>query len=206
MRNESRKGKVGNPWTCGRHRRDQRRLPDVGKPNEANIRQEAEFKLDLPRLSGQSRLGESGGTVCGGGERGIPSSAFSAVGDHDLLAGGVEVGEYFSTLSVTGNGSGWDRKDQGLCIFPMLVLAPSMLTPSRFGVMPMGEIKQCVPLRVNTQDDVSAIAAIAAVRPSPGPKLLTQKADTATPAITGFDSHGHFVNEVHSPCISEVGD
>ena len=88
----------------------------------------------------------------------------------------------------------------------MLVLAPSMLTPSRFGVMPMGEIKQCVPLRVNTQDDVSAIAAIAAVRPSPGPKLLTQKADTAPPAITGFDSHGHFVNEVHSPCISEVGD
>ena len=206
MRNEGRKGKVGNPWTCGRHCRDQRRLPDVGKPNQANIRQEAEFKPELPRLSGQSRLGESGGPVCGGGERGIPSAAFSALGDHDPLACGSQVGEYFSTLSVAGNGSGWDRKDEGLCIFPMLVLAPSMLTPSRFGMMPVGEIEQRVPLRINTQDDVSAIAAIAAVRSPPGPKLLAQKADTATPAITGFDCHGHFVNEVHSPRISGIRD
>ena len=111
VRNEGRKGKVGNPWTGGRHGRDQRRLPGVGKPDQADIRQQAEFKLELPDLSGQTRLGEAGGTVCGGGESGIPSAASPALGDHDLLAGGAEVGQYCSTLSVARNGSGWDRQD-----------------------------------------------------------------------------------------------
>ena len=161
--------------------------------------------MELPRLSGQSRLGKPGGSIGGGGERGIPSSAFAAVSDHDLLAGSTQVGKYCSTLHIARNGSGRDGKSEGLGVFPVLILTPSMFAPGRFGVMPMGELKQGVALRVDAQDDVSAIAAIAAVRPSPGSKLLAQKADTAASAITGFDRHGHFVNEVHNPCISGMG-
>ncbi len=125
---------------------------------------------------------------------------------HNLLPGSSQVGEYFSTLHIARNGSGWDGKNEGLCIFPVLVLTPSMFAPCRFDVMPMGEIKQGVALRVNAQDDVSTISTISAVRPPPRPELLAQKADTAAPAITGFDRHGHFVNEVHSPCITRTGD
>ena len=119
------------------------------------------------------------------------------MGDHDLLPDSSQVGEYFSTLHIACNGSGRDGKNEGLCVFPVLILTPSMIAPGRFDVMPMGELKQGVALRVDAQDDVSAVAAITAVRSSPGPELLAQKADTAAPAITGFDRHGHFVNEVH---------
>src|SRR6185295_2209781 len=79
----------------------------------------------------------------------------------------------------------------------VLVLATPVLAASGAQVPRVGQIEQGGEPRVDGQDDVTAVAAITAVRAAAGDVLLAPEADAAPPAVAGFDPDSHFVHEPH---------
>src|SRR5712691_71372 len=92
MRSESRKREVCYPRSGGRDGSKQGRFSRVGETDQADIGQEAQFKLQDAFFSRQTRLGESRGSVRRGGKEGVALSPLPSPSDDDLLSPNVEIG------------------------------------------------------------------------------------------------------------------
>jgi hypothetical protein len=62
----------------------------------------------------------------------------------------------------------------------------------------IAQIEKRRELWIRNCDDIAAIAAIAAVRPAAGDKLLAAKAHTPAPAVTAEDSDLGFIDKLHA--------
>src|ERR687889_2690233 len=72
---------------------EQRRLPRVGRADEADVREDLELEADLSLLARQTLLPECRRPAGGGREGPVAASAFAAAGDDEALSRFREVGQ-----------------------------------------------------------------------------------------------------------------
>src|SRR5699024_705925 len=136
-----------------------------------------------------------------GGQGGVAQAAEAPLGDDDLLPGADEVGEDLAVF-VDDDGSRRDVEGQVLATSAVPVVAGAVVAALGAHVRGEAEIQQGVYLGVDFEDDVSAVAAVAAVRPAQGHELLAAHGVTAIAAIAGFEVQNDPVNEVRHGCKS----
>ena len=184
---------------AGRGQRgQQRRFPGVGKAEQSDVGQQAEFQFEAARLSGQAGLGVARRPVGRGRKGGVTPAALPAPGDYHFVTRLAQVGERSATVRVARHGAGRDGQHDRGGVFAVLVLAAPVFATRCTHVVPMGQFEQRIALRIDADDHVAAVAAVATVRPAPGPELLTQEAHAATPAVPGRDGQDDLVDEVHT--------
>src|SRR5438067_1464581 len=93
----------------------------------------------------------------------VPPSATAGFGDDDALAGFVEISEQDVVIGVVDQCAGRDGDEHLLAVLAGHLLALAGFTALRFPVMPAHEIEQRVFILVGDEDDVPAVATVAAV-------------------------------------------
>ena len=180
------------------HRGQQRRFSGVGKADQPHVGQQAEFQFEAARLSWQAGLGVTRRPIGRGRKGGVPPAALPAPGDHHFVTHLVQVGERGAAVRVARHGAGRDGQHDRGGVFAVLVLAAAVFAARRADVVPVGQVEQSVALRIDADDHVAAVAAVAAVRPTPGPKLFAQEAHAAAPAVPGRHRQRNLIDEVHT--------
>ena len=141
------------------------------------------------------------GAVGRGLVAGIAAAAVAALEQDDPLADLGEVGE--DMLLVVGQDLGADRHldDQILAAGAGLVAAGAALAARRPEMLGVAKVDQRIEALDRLEDDVAALAAVAAVGPAIFDELLAPEADRARPARAGADVDLGLVEEMHGrPC------
>ena len=135
--------------------------------------------------------------VGGGGEAGVAQPAATALGRQKGLFGLGQVGEHGARLRILDDRA--ERYAQNAVHAAPTVLVAALATAAvvRLEVGTVAEIDERAEVAVGHQPDVTALAAVAAVRPAPGHEFFPPETDAAVAAVTGFHVNGYFIDEFH---------
>jgi hypothetical protein len=128
----------------------------------------------------------------------MDTTSATAPGNDKGFTGLGEIDQQIVGLRIADNGAWRDFNDEVFAVPTGFLLSPAMgavLSPE----LPL-EPKwiQRPPTRSALQDDISALAAVAAIRASPGYVLLAPKTYAAFAAVPGLNGNKNFINEFHS--------
>ena len=204
VRDEGGEGVVGDLGPGGRHRRDEAGLAGGGEADQGDVRDGLQFQDDVAGFAFDAEQREAGGPALLRGQRGVAEAADAAGGGNVLGAFAHEVGEDFAGLGLDDGAVG-DRKDEGLAV---LAAAPVAHAGAAVGGVPVRGVvvvQQRGGLGVDAQDDVAAVAAVAAVGTAEGLELLAVDGDTAVAAGTaGYVQYYPVYKAGHVDLLSAV--
>ena len=194
---ERRERIVGDLRRGRRQPGQQRGLPGVRKPHEADVGDRAELQLQPAILALLSRLGRLRHPVLRTREPHVAASAASASGDDGLRPLSHEVRQ--EPLLVEHHRAVRDRDHQVLPFRPVATGAAARGTGLGAEVRMVREPCEVVEVAGRPEHDVAAPAAVPAVRPSPGLEGLAAHRRGPVAAATGSHLHVDLVHERHRP-------
>ncbi len=164
---------------------EQRGLAGVGQADQAGVGEQLEAELDPVLLAAGPALGEAGSLPGRVREALVAVSAAPAVGDDGALPGADQV----DAAAVDRDSLG-PRRDQDLVVLP-----PAPVAVRAFAVTPLPspevlaalQGRQVAPRWVADEDDVAAVAAVAAVGSAARDVRLTPERDAAVTAGSALD-------------------
>ena len=137
-------------------------------------------------------------------ERGVAEAADAAGGGNVLGAFAHEVGEDFAGLGLDDGALG-HRKNQGLAVLAAAPVAHAGAAVGGVAVRGVVVVQQGGGLGVDAQDDVAAVAAVAAVGTAEGLELLAVDGDTTVAAGTaGYVQYYPVYKAGHVDLLSAV--
>ena len=169
-------------------------MPADGKPDEADVGDALELDDGVEGLALLAEQGEAGGLAAGVGQRGVAEPALAALGEHDAGAGADEVGDD-PPVGGADDGAGGHVQDLVLALGAVPVAALAGLAVAGLLVRAVVEVQQRVHARVDLEDDVAAVAAVAPVGAAERLVLLAVHRGHAVAAVAGRDVHGHSIDE-----------
>ena len=176
------------------HGGDQRGLAGRREPDQADVGDALELDDGVEGLAGLPEQGEAGSLAAGVGQRGVAEPALAALGQHHAGAGADEVGDDPAVGRADDRSRG-NAEDAVLAARAAAVAALARLAVAGLLVRAVVEVQQRVHAGVDLEDDVAAVAPVAAVGPAEGLVLLPMDRGHAVPAVAGGHVHGHTVDE-----------
>jgi hypothetical protein len=136
---------------------------------------------------------------------GVAASAVTALQEDDLFARLGEVGEDVLALIVEDLGAHRDPDDEILAARAGPVLAGTALAARCLEMLGVAEVDQGIEALDRLEDDVAALAAVAAIRPAIFDIFLPPEAHRSRPARAGADEDLGLVEEMHGGDLGDVG-
>ena len=183
---------------------DQGGLANVGIADQADIGEQLQLQPEDALFAGMPGFVLPRSLVGGGGETRIAASASTAAGNHHALVGVGEVVHSFAGVVVVDDGAHRHFQQDVFALASGAVGAFAVTPALRlvFGIE--AEMHQRVVALAGLQDDVAAVAAVAARRSAARHKLLAAKGHAAIPAVARLHPNFCLVDE-HSCQSSVVG-
>ena len=195
MRREGREGILGHLRLGGRDATQEGRFSGVGKADEADVGQQFQGELEQPLLSFLARLGDARCLPSGGREAGIASTAPPSPHDKHPLLIVYQVGQELASVGVHDSRAERNRNDQlgaAPAMHGLAAAVRSVLGPVVLSVFLVAER----PVRPAGNDiDVSAVAAVAAVRPASRDMRFSPEAHAAPAAVPCPDPNAGLIDE-----------
>ncbi len=187
---------VGHLRPGVRDPRQKRRLPRVRKADERGVGEQLQVQLDVELVAGEADLGEAGHLARRAHETRVAAATGTATRENDARAGMREIGDQLvavANLRPDGN----PKLDVGP-VGAVLTGATTVAALERNDHPPALVHGKIPEGWVGEEDDVAAIAAIAAVWPALGHVLLAAKRQATVASSAGLDmnfravaEHGH---------------
>src|SRR6266540_3081761 len=196
-------GVVGDLGAGGGGARHDARLAGVGEADQADVGEQPQLQPQAALLPGLAALVEVRDAPAGR-QGGVAAPAAPAPGGHEAGAGGGEIGEQAAIL-VADHGA--DRHGQEAVGAVGALAVVALAVGALAGALVRVEVvlDQGRHAGVGRQYHVPAVTAVATVRPTPGPVLLTvERGDPVAPATCGHLESG-LVYE-HRPPAPRPGD
>src|SRR5262249_35020326 len=176
--------RVGGPT-----RREERRLPRMGRAAQPRIGDELEAQPDGALHAGQSRIGVARRPVGRGLEVRVAETAIAALGEDGALAHPGEVGEQGLVVLVE-----YLRADRNPQHYvgrrrPRAVLAHAVAAGLGFEVLLVAVVDERMGAVAPRGHRAAAAPAVAAVRPAELDELLAPERHRARAAVAGADVH-----------------
>ena len=193
LRHERGERVVGDLRAGRGHGGDQRGLAGRGVPDQTDVGDALELQHGVDGLTGLTEQGEAGGLAAGVGQRGVAEAALATLGEDEPGAGAHQVADDLTTHG--DHGARRDLEHALLAATTVLVVTGGL--PAVAGLLVRGvvEVQQRVHVGVDLEDDVTAVATVAAVGPTEGLELLAvHGADPVRPVARGHVD-GHTVDE-----------
>jgi hypothetical protein len=127
----------------------------------------------------------------------IAETAVAASQKDELLAGAGEISEHQAVIFIHDLSAGRDPQNQTFAVGAGALAAGAGTTVLRPKMLPIPVINQGIEVLGRDQDDVTAFAAIAAVRATELDKLLPAKAHCAAPAVTALQVDLALIEKLH---------
>ena len=128
-----------------------------------------------------------------------PTSSAALCGYKGFVIG--HIGHYLSALHLAYYRSARNEYDKVFALFAVSSAARTGLTVGGFIFALIAKIRQCCKIVVNLKNNVSALAAVAAIRPSGGNIFFSVKRDCAVAAVARFNFNFRYIykhNNHHS--------
>ena len=154
-----------------RQRRHQGGLAGGGEADEADVGHRLQLQDQVLLLAGLAEQGEAGGLAGARRERRVAQAAVAALGGDEAGALAGHVRQHVAVLRQHDGALG-DLEDQILAAGAVAVVAGARLPLLRLDVRVEVEVHEGVDLRVDLEDDVAAVSAVAAVGAAEGLELL----------------------------------
>src|SRR5439155_10116875 len=133
----------------------------------------------------------------------VPASAAPSFSDDDALAGLVEVRQANAVPGVVHDRPGRDGNDQVRAGLAVHLLAHAGFAARGVPMVLAHEIQERVLIGIGDEDDVAAVAPVAAVGAALGDVFLAPEGDASGAAVARFDVNGGFVDEHRAPDCNE---
>ena len=194
---QSRKRIIGNFRTRRGNARDQRGFARVRKSDQAHIRQQLQFQVQIALLTRLAFFGFARRLMPGLGEMLIAAPAASALRDQDALAGLGQVGDLFAGILIGDNRADRDGQNHVRAGMSGAIGTFAVASAIGFEFAIVAIAQQGVVVRIGFQINAAAMAAVAAGRPAARHEFLAAERDAAVPAVAGLHIDFGFVDEHH---------
>ena len=176
----------------------QRGLADIREADKADIRQQLQLQHDLVLLAGQAGLGKARHLT---GRRGkmlvAPATAAALAEDKVRIVGHIL--DDLVRCGIAHDRTARDLNDKVLAALAGAARALPVLTGCRSIFALVAEVHQRGEVVVHAQDDIAALAAVAAVRATCGHIFLAVEGNGTIAAVTGLHRHLDFINKHRGP-------
>src|SRR5262245_42536593 len=199
VRDQRGEGVVGDLGARARHARDEGRLADVGKAEQADVGQELELEPERALLAGRPGGGDPRGAVPCGGEVDVALAALAAARGDEAGARRVEIEQPLAAVDVMHDGADRHPQDELLAALAVLILVAAVLPALRLVVAAVLVVEERRELRVGDDHHAAAVAAVAARRSAARNVRLAPEGDAAVAAVARLHVNGGLVDEVHGP-------
>lgn len=138
----------------------------------------------------------------------VAASAASAFADRESLAGRGQVADQVARLRVEDDRPRRDEDDEILAALSRLLVRAAAFAIRRGELLVLSESRKRVERGLDFEDDIAALAAVAAIGTAARLELLAAKVDHAVAALAGTNVDFYVVNE-HSlinRCIVWIGE
>ena len=179
--------------------RDEGRLTHIGEADQAHISNQLQLQRHLDVLAGHTGLGKLGDLAGRRCKMRVAVAAAAALCDGD---GGVvgQVRDDQPALRVLDHGAQRHLDDE---VFGILAVAEACAALAALGgsvLALVAEVHQGGKMIVRHKDDVTAAAAITAVRAASGHELLTMEAHCAIAALARMEPDGGDIDKIGLCC------
>ena len=157
--------------------------PELLIADEPYVRQELQLQHHVVTLPGQAALGKAGSLAGGGGEVGVAPAALAAPAEDIGRAVGHVLDDLIG-LRVPDQGTPGHPDDQGFAVLAGLALAGAVHAVLGGILALVAEIHQGGEVVVHLQNNVAAVAAVAAVRAAGGNVFLPVEGHAAVAAVS----------------------
>src|SRR5262249_56738958 len=121
----------------------------------------------------------------------------AAAGHGHLLAGGGQVAQHVAAVAVADDRAGRHGDDQFVGAAAVAVVGHAAAAVGGAPVLAVDDVGEAVGAGDGADDDVAAVAAVAAVGPAAGDVLLAAEAAATGAAVAGLDVEGESIDEGH---------
>ena len=192
---EGGEGIVGDLGPDGGQAGQQGGFARVRVADQSHVGDQLQFEFELALLARPAFLPASGRPVGGRGEGRVAPAPVSPTGDDKGLVLSDHVRDHRAGLPVLDDGPGGDADHQVGGVPPVHVLALSVrAVPGPVQVLVL-EIEQGALARVDLQDDMAAVASVAAVRTAARHVLLAPETAASVAAASGLHVNSRKVDE-----------
>ncbi len=190
-------GIIGDLRLGVRQAAEQGGLAGIGQADQPRVGDDLQLQHNPALLAGGAGLHLARGAVGGAGESPVAPAAPAAAGDDDFLAGCRQVAEDIAAVAVVDEGARRDTDDQGTGAAAVAVVGAA--APAGFGnpVLAVDDLGEAVSAGHGADDDVAAVAAVAAVGPATRHVLLAPEAAAAGAAVPSLDIESYPIHESH---------
>ena len=185
---------VGDLRLGRRDRRDQAGLARRGEADEGDVCDDLQFEEDVAFPAGGTEQRESGRLALGRCQSRVAETALSARGDHEPHARLVQVDELVA-VGILHHGSHRNQEHEFWPIAAVAVVPHARAPLVGLAVRSTVEAQERRGLRVAHEDDISAVAAVAAVGTGKRLELLALYRNTTVTAVSGVEVKSYLVYE-----------
>ena len=197
MGNFGRERIVGDLRMSVRHPAQQRRFAGVGQADETGVGDDLQLQHDPALFAGRAGLRLARGTVGRGNEGVVAATAATALGDDDLVTVLLEVAQDVAAIAVADDGARRHGNEELVSLAAVAVGRLALAAAFGPPVLAIDDVGEAVGAGDRTDNDVAAVAAIAAVGAALGHILLAPEATAARAAVAALDVNRHPIHEYH---------
>ena len=185
---------VGDLRLCRADAREDGGFADVGEADKPDVRQHLEFQRDLALLALRAALGKAGDLPCRRGEMPVTPAAAPAFAEDEILVGG-HILDDFAALGIAHQRSGRHGNHRVLArrAVHLARLAIAAVFGNELALIAEGE--QRVGALVDTQDDIAAPAAVAAVGSARGNIFFAAEGHGTVAAVPRLDIDFYMIDK-----------
>ena len=194
VRFKSCEGVIGNLGLGGRDPGDERRLTHIGKADEGHIGHQLEFEIEPLFLAHLTLFGEGRSSPDIRKEPGIALAAASSGCRHPAIAVMDQIGQHLA-VEVVDHGALRDINDQIVSTGSVLLLSLPVHSTLGTAVRMVLKCQQGRDVAVGDEPDISAFAAISAIRTALGNMGFSSERHAARTAVAALDIQLALVDE-----------
>ena len=191
---------VGDLGPSCRHRGDQGRLAGAREADQADVGDALELEDEIARLTWLAEQREAGSLAPHRRQRSVAETAAPAVCRHETSAGAGEIGQHFTRL-VHDDGAVGHPQRQVAAFGAVAMTAGTLLAVAGVLVGMVMEVEQRVHVRIDDEDDVTAVPAVAAVWSAERFELLAVNGGDAVTSVAGGQVQHDAVDERHGDSL-----
>ena len=194
-RGQRRKVVVRDLGARGRNNADERRFADVRETDQADVRDDLQFQLEVHILAGQAGLGELGDLAGRGGKVAVAPAAAATLG-HDHRFGAGQVRHDKVGLGLLQHSTAGHADDQVVAVGTAHALSAAILAVGRGVLALVAEVHQGRQVVVRHKDDITAAAAVAAVRTARRHEFFAVERHRTVAALAGVQPDRGGINKI----------
>src|SRR5262249_34664877 len=181
------------------HRCEEGRLARVGQPDNAGVCNQLQAQPDRELLARLARIGMARRTVGRTLEMGVAEAALAAARDHRPLSHIGKVREQGLAVLLVDLRAGRHLEHDIVAARAVAVLAHAAAAVLGLEMLLVAVVDERVERVDRLHDHVTALAAVAAVRPAELDEFLAPERHAAVPPVARANIHLGFIEEFHDP-------